>query len=67
MKSFKSVGHSRPLISCAPPLFVIDDTKVQASQPVVKNKKLNLLSAFLLLPFSEKLFIITFLEKMALF
>jgi len=33
------VGHSRPLISFAPPLSVIDDTKVRMVAPSRKNNK----------------------------
>jgi len=45
MKSFKSVYQYSPLSLATPPLLVIDDTNVQASLPVVKNKKINLLNA----------------------
>jgi len=43
MKSHKSGGQCLPLLFCSPPLSFIDDTKVQDTRPVAKDKKSRLL------------------------
>jgi len=58
MKSHKSGGQCLPLPFCSPPLSFIDDTKVQDTRPVAKDKNRRLLRKNLAVYLRKTMFMI---------